>query len=69
MRDTQNELDYVQSDRRKAEAQVDSQKKELRSLKIELNTLRAELNEGVPTSSTRTSRVLHPLRYSDVDAR
>ena len=46
LNDAQSELDYVQADKRKAEALVDSQKKELRALKIELNTLRAELDEG-----------------------
>ena len=49
--DTQVELDYLQQDKRKAEALVDTQKKELRSLKIEVNTLRAELNEGVSKPS------------------
>lgn len=37
------------------EALADSQKKELRSLKVELNTLKAELNEGVSKSSSRNA--------------
>ena len=55
LRDTQNELDYVQEEKRKVEALADSQKKELRSLKVELNTLKAELNEGVSKSSSRNA--------------
>lgn len=55
LHDAQNELDAVQEEKRRIDAQNDQQRKEIRSLTIELNTLKGEAEEG-RRESTSTSR-------------
>lgn len=58
LHDAQNELDAVQEEKRRIDAQNDQQRKEIRSLTIELNTLKGEAEEGrrESTSTLRRNR-------------
>ena len=58
LHDAQNELDSVQEEKRRIDAQNDQQRKEIRSLTIELNTLKGEMADSTrePISTPRRNR-------------